>query len=800
MNSITIPQFFKDFTGSIEDFRLLLENLANGTADHKYGETPEEQQRFLQEIHHGFTGIHSTNSENSLNPRDIGEWFYYNKRFYHTGGVGVQGVQGIQGIQGIQGTQGTQGNRGTQGTQGNVGINGIRGTMTFDYNGTVEPTTILNPDGTAIVGGGSEPERVVVLPEGIESLIPGDMVIDDKSILYIRNIHGELTPITGLQGTQGPAGGGSDNDNDTKNTVGNHEVQGQVLIVVGVQGTQGSSAEDYATSYAHEEYIMSDEELERVAIAELGEDATQEQIAEKIEELRSSLGNGNTAAEGFNDKKDTIETLNDNNSLNPYVHPHTMEGLVPDNGSNSSFTTLVSEYEKTNGQPLTPHIGEDGWFYIGKHRVIVDSDLNALWDIINNKFNPDKWPSPAASVTNFPNPSASATINNTPSIASSFNYIDVSTNPRTIVNISSGGLYELKKDPYKLVVRTDINVSPKSTLTASPNSTVFVQGVINGMNVDNTQPPTGYKRTLTGETIHESVIYTTNKSVTPQITTVVKDQTADTWLKLFFNGNSIPDDPVMTVFGDVGVNTLKISADSPIGDVKHGENIISIKYHNPSSISLTGGTVTVDAIAPVFYCSKKGNVLASKTIGLNQTNRTLANASAAITSDKTSTVNFYGVYPIYCNSLYKSGNCFKTSQYSKNDFTPDKNVDKSNSGHIDANDNVRSFDSSKYLWNYITGNQITLYIVLGVIKSAAIEDTGARIYLPANSITGYNLRVTQVIGLDTFNNAYDVSNLTMDVQQDNMVTLNGLDYKPYKIFYNSSSVPGINAYKVIISR
>lgn len=81
MNSINIPHFFKDYTGSIDDFRILLENLNRGTAP-EYG-TPEEQMVLLQELHKSFVGIHPNKSENSVNNIDLGEWIYYNKRYYH---------------------------------------------------------------------------------------------------------------------------------------------------------------------------------------------------------------------------------------------------------------------------------------------------------------------------------------------------------------------------------------------------------------------------------------------------------------------------------------------------------------------------------------------------------------------------------------------------------------------------------------------------------------------------------------------------------------------------------------------
>lgn len=114
MNNISVPQFFKDFTGSITDFRLLIDNLSRGTADpDKYG-SPDEQLKLLEELHKSFVGIHPTNANNSVQPDDLGEWFYYNHRYYRTGGgsggcsQGAQGAQGVQGAQGISGTTATK--------------------------------------------------------------------------------------------------------------------------------------------------------------------------------------------------------------------------------------------------------------------------------------------------------------------------------------------------------------------------------------------------------------------------------------------------------------------------------------------------------------------------------------------------------------------------------------------------------------------------------------------------------------------------------------------------------------------
>lgn len=113
MNNISVPQFFKDFTGTIDDFRILIDNLSRGTADpEKYGNA-EEQLRLLNELHNSFVGIHPTNANNSIQTADLGEWFYYNHRYYHMrgggGGGGTQGTQGIRGIQGVQGVQGASG-------------------------------------------------------------------------------------------------------------------------------------------------------------------------------------------------------------------------------------------------------------------------------------------------------------------------------------------------------------------------------------------------------------------------------------------------------------------------------------------------------------------------------------------------------------------------------------------------------------------------------------------------------------------------------------------------------------------
>jgi hypothetical protein len=112
MNNISVPQFFKDFTGTIDDFRLLIDNLSRGTADRdKYGDA-EEQLKLLNELHNSFVGIHPTDANNSVQTTDLGEWFYYNHRYYHMrggSGGGVQGAQGARGTQGVQGIQGASG-------------------------------------------------------------------------------------------------------------------------------------------------------------------------------------------------------------------------------------------------------------------------------------------------------------------------------------------------------------------------------------------------------------------------------------------------------------------------------------------------------------------------------------------------------------------------------------------------------------------------------------------------------------------------------------------------------------------
>lgn len=109
MNNISVPQFFKDFTGSIDDFRILIDNLSRGTADpNKYGDA-EAQLKLLNEIHNSFVGIHPTNANNSVQPADLGEWFYYNHRYYHMRGGSGGGTQGTQGAQGVQGAQGSSG-------------------------------------------------------------------------------------------------------------------------------------------------------------------------------------------------------------------------------------------------------------------------------------------------------------------------------------------------------------------------------------------------------------------------------------------------------------------------------------------------------------------------------------------------------------------------------------------------------------------------------------------------------------------------------------------------------------------
>ena len=85
VNSPYKMEFFKDFTGSVGEFKELLRKLANGTADPNLYGNPQEQLALLAHIQSGVTAIHPNRSIDSLARRDLGEYLYINGRYYKMG-------------------------------------------------------------------------------------------------------------------------------------------------------------------------------------------------------------------------------------------------------------------------------------------------------------------------------------------------------------------------------------------------------------------------------------------------------------------------------------------------------------------------------------------------------------------------------------------------------------------------------------------------------------------------------------------------------------------------------------------
>ena len=77
-------EFFKDFTGSLAEFRTLLHLLQTGSANQaKYG-SPEKQMELYNSVEHGFTAIHPNQTRHSTDDADLGQWLYINSRYYKT--------------------------------------------------------------------------------------------------------------------------------------------------------------------------------------------------------------------------------------------------------------------------------------------------------------------------------------------------------------------------------------------------------------------------------------------------------------------------------------------------------------------------------------------------------------------------------------------------------------------------------------------------------------------------------------------------------------------------------------------
>jgi hypothetical protein len=319
------------------------------------------------------------------------------------------------------------------------------------------------------------------------------------------------------------------------------------------------------------------------------------------------------------------------------------------------------------------------------------------------------------------------------------------------------------------------------------------------MNVDNANPATGYKRTLDGATIHDDTIIGDAVSLTPVAIEHRKDKTAETIFKLLIN------ETTYSINNGNGAGSLIFETITPVS-FKHGVNTIQTKFINPSWIEITGGSRTVPGITPVYYCSKKGRVSASKTVGIEQRISSISNNQTSPMTEKSSSIiTFYGAYPIYCNSAYNGGQGLKTSPYTVSEV---QNMVGNTSGHFYGSyspGNIShitnySFDKSKYLWNYNTGVSLTFYIILGNIESSNKPDTGARIYLPDNSITVYNLRVTSVYGLDVMSGNYNQPSWQANVVELNSEIKNGHRYRVFGIYAPSGSSWGQNAFMVTIQR
>ena len=118
---------------------------------------------------------------------------------------GTQGPQGIQGQQGPQGIQGTQGPQGIQGTQGPQGIQGTQGPQ--GIQGTQGPQGIQGRQGPQGIQGTQGPQGIQGTqgPQGIQGVQGSQGIQGTQSA---QGIQGQAGTSQGVQGLQGPAGGG----------------------------------------------------------------------------------------------------------------------------------------------------------------------------------------------------------------------------------------------------------------------------------------------------------------------------------------------------------------------------------------------------------------------------------------------------------------------------------------------------------------------------------------------------------------------------------------------------------------
>ena len=81
---LKVSDFLKDFRGSVDEFRTLLNLLGQGRADQTVYGTSEAQQALYRAIRGGIVSIHPTRAQDSISDTDLGEYLYINSRFFRT--------------------------------------------------------------------------------------------------------------------------------------------------------------------------------------------------------------------------------------------------------------------------------------------------------------------------------------------------------------------------------------------------------------------------------------------------------------------------------------------------------------------------------------------------------------------------------------------------------------------------------------------------------------------------------------------------------------------------------------------